>query len=212
MLTDEQREALRKVGKAVGVPNFLELIEEAAEGKTKELEGAGVSYKNRKPQGFWAQFREAIRPRQATKVAPAKPTLPKVLEGAFAAANANAGVQDIVGPMMKQAQAAHSDDLAVRVLAAMDADPDLPVKPSEMLARVTKLVAEQTAKLTDIDHRLSNIEESQGVKAMFPFDLGLGPHPRIRYDIDLSPGGNGHGKASEFNWDALSSLWTGRAQ
>lgn len=217
-LTDEQIEQLNKVGRATGSLDLVEKVCAKGAADTSGLEAAGINFKDRKPQTFAQQFLAAATP-TATKDVPVtpKPTLPAKIQGALAAANAGGpdmrgfGAQVSIGRKANEKPADVGDrNEALAQAVAKELGPQVQAI-RDFITGVDGVRQSIAAQLTDIDHRLSNIEESQSVKAMFPWDLGLPARPIFRHDIDLSPGGNSHRAGTPFPWNRVSDFW-GRVQ
>jgi len=208
-LTTEQIEQLTKVGKATGNPNLVDMICARGARDTEALEAAGINYKARKkPHGyglgdFIRQSREAVaKATESTKVAPAKPTLPKVLDAALAAANANAiGDPGILGSTINRATKAspkpseltpQGERLAQRVARLLEEQYVKPIR--DAVAGIEGGRPGLAARLEEANSRLDVV---QGLKQVPPGFLG---------------GDGNRNKGSRFDWAAFDARFTGRAQ
>jgi len=200
MLSHEQKQALEAVARATGV-DLLALIAKA-EAESEKLESLGIAYKARKkPHGyglgdFIRQSREAVaKATESTKVAPAKPTLPKVLDAALAAANANAmGDPGILGSTIKRATTKASPKPSELSDANEAIAQQLAMTLTEQYIRpIREFLADRAIveRLADAARRLDVLE---GKKAPPPGFLG----------------GDTRRRGSEFNWSAFDSQFLGR--
>ena len=207
MLSHEQKQALEAVARATGV-DLLALIAKA-EAESEKLESLGIAYKTRqKPHGyglgdFIRQSREAVaKATQGTKVVPAKPALPKVLDAALAAANQNAlGGAGILGSTIKR--------------ATTKASP----KPSE-LSDANEAIAQQVARILEAQYVKPIRDAVAGIEGGRPGLAARLAAASERLDVVQGLkqvpvgflGGDGHKKGGAFDWAAFDARFTGRAQ